>query len=496
MELDQIRAELTRPGAIRRDALVAAIDHAEALAPEVIDIIDCACHGAVLTPPQEDLLFYGVHALAAARHADLYENLLALIENRPDEIEAWFGDSDLAAILISVCGAEGEPPYDLLENPNITGKVKSDLFLLVARLVWEGRAPREQFVAFLDRFDREEMAPTDSFAWLGWQDAIRLLGLVAFEARVRAGWQAGRLDFFRPVDRDDWLEWLQRAVRDPRNPEGFASQHAAPIADVFAALNWIRFRDPDNPGGDPAGDGDPLDPAGDIRLDESELEWLGEFLLGEDMPMGTMSPECLDGFMTALIAGPKVPPAAEWQARIWDPMGMADAEEAAVPEFATPEFATEAQEAYIRAALDRHWRAIELRLKAGYPVKPLIDPDMPEEVTEDWAFGFSIGVEMNTRAWEGAARHKQAGPALALILLLLPPEQLAGPGEKIETLKDKERRYAVEQLPQLIATVYAFWHGQPELPLLQERRGPKIGRNEPCPCGSGRKYKKCCGTNA
>ena len=22
--------------------------------------------------------------------------------------------------------------------------------------------------------------------------------------------------------------------------------------------------------------------------------------------------------------------------------------------------------------------------------------------------------------------------------------------------------------------------------------GPKIGRNEPCPCGSGKKYKKCC----
>lgn len=23
--------------------------------------------------------------------------------------------------------------------------------------------------------------------------------------------------------------------------------------------------------------------------------------------------------------------------------------------------------------------------------------------------------------------------------------------------------------------------------------GPKIGRNDPCPCGSGKKYKKCCG---
>lgn len=25
--------------------------------------------------------------------------------------------------------------------------------------------------------------------------------------------------------------------------------------------------------------------------------------------------------------------------------------------------------------------------------------------------------------------------------------------------------------------------------------GRKIGRNEPCPCGSGKKYKKCCGSN-
>ena len=24
------------------------------------------------------------------------------------------------------------------------------------------------------------------------------------------------------------------------------------------------------------------------------------------------------------------------------------------------------------------------------------------------------------------------------------------------------------------------------------REGPKVGRNDPCPCGSGKKYKKCC----
>lgn len=27
------------------------------------------------------------------------------------------------------------------------------------------------------------------------------------------------------------------------------------------------------------------------------------------------------------------------------------------------------------------------------------------------------------------------------------------------------------------------------------RKGKKIGRNDPCPCGSGKKYKHCCGKN-
>ena len=27
------------------------------------------------------------------------------------------------------------------------------------------------------------------------------------------------------------------------------------------------------------------------------------------------------------------------------------------------------------------------------------------------------------------------------------------------------------------------------------KRGEKVGRNDPCPCGSGKKYKKCCGAN-
>ena len=33
---------------------------------------------------------------------------------------------------------------------------------------------------------------------------------------------------------------------------------------------------------------------------------------------------------------------------------------------------------------------------------------------------------------------------------------------------------------------------KPESKIIPVRQGPKIGRNQPCPCGSGKKYKKCC----
>jgi preprotein translocase subunit SecA len=39
---------------------------------------------------------------------------------------------------------------------------------------------------------------------------------------------------------------------------------------------------------------------------------------------------------------------------------------------------------------------------------------------------------------------------------------------------------------------------QPQRPVKPEtfvRNQPKVGRNDPCPCGSGKKYKKCCGVN-
>jgi len=38
-----------------------------------------------------------------------------------------------------------------------------------------------------------------------------------------------------------------------------------------------------------------------------------------------------------------------------------------------------------------------------------------------------------------------------------------------------------------------FVDGRAPTPEQAIRPGPKVGRNDPCPCGSGKKYKKCCG---
>ena len=43
--------------------------------------------------------------------------------------------------------------------------------------------------------------------------------------------------------------------------------------------------------------------------------------------------------------------------------------------------------------------------------------------------------------------------------------------------------------------IWYYVEGEPVKPETYVREGPKIGRNDPCPCGSGKKYKKCCGAS-
>ena len=41
--------------------------------------------------------------------------------------------------------------------------------------------------------------------------------------------------------------------------------------------------------------------------------------------------------------------------------------------------------------------------------------------------------------------------------------------------------------------IWYFYDGKMVAPGQFQRETPKVGRNDPCPCGSGKKFKKCCG---
>jgi preprotein translocase subunit SecA len=54
-----------------------------------------------------------------------------------------------------------------------------------------------------------------------------------------------------------------------------------------------------------------------------------------------------------------------------------------------------------------------------------------------------------------------------------------------------EAETEVQERPRQQQLVYNRGDGEgPRQPVHKER---KAGRNDPCPCGSGKKYKKCCG---
>jgi len=68
-----------------------------------------------------------------------------------------------------------------------------------------------------------------------------------------------------------------------------------------------------------------------------------------------------------------------------------------------------------------------------------------------------------------------------------------------EILMSLSRVHVLRRRPEEISRkkkTLQFSHGgEADKPVTVRREGRKIGRNEPCPCGSGKKYKKCCGAN-
>jgi uncharacterized protein len=475
----EIITTLSKAHTLPREALRLAVERADEIAPAVIEVVEAAARGVFLMPGQEGLLFWGIHALAAARRTELYQPIMRMVrQTSPDDLERLLGDvitETLKKVMIAIFDGDPEPLLAACADKEVDEFARWNLLLVLARLTFDGRIPRATTFAFLDRFERESLADPGDAAWDGWQDAVTLLGLEEMRERLRASWTDGR----NPPELSD-PEHFERQLTIAQalaagDPALFVAEGAVALDDPVKALDWT-----DRP--QVSSDGDPRDPAGVVALQDFEIRWLREFLVSAKVPLDSMPMEEVDGFFCALIAGPVGATFEKSLSWIWN----VDSETNERPSYDSAE-----QEQYVHALLKRHWTAIGLRLDATSRHAPLIPRYRAASAGRLWAEGFLRGIYTRKAEWQLRLGEDCVAAVVAMALSLRRGQS----GEKLESVPLSPEEI-VGALPNGLIALHHSWRGR-EDPFAR-RFAPtsdrKVGRNEPCPCDSGKKYKHCCGS--
>lgn len=224
----------------------------------------------------------------------------------------------------------------------------------------------------------------------------------------------------------------------------------------------------------------------DVKKPMTEEDYLrlDEFQLSDESPEGCLLADEIHGLLTAVICGPGVVMPSEYMEMIWG------GEE---PEFESMERAEE-----IIGFLLRMHNDISATFRGREPFVPLLLERPGDEgdilsIAERWCFGFLQGMALRADLWIECAETDLKHLLFPIMVLGVGEHnsQVAswlsqpGTGEKLTNL-----------LPDAVMAIYIFWreHG-PDF-LTQESRWASrksIGGDDPCPCGSGKKYKDCCG---
>jgi uncharacterized protein len=217
--------------------------------------------------------------------------------------------------------------------------------------------------------------------------------------------------------------------------------------------------------------------------DGIDLDVLDHFLMSEAVPENSMGLSDLDGFLTGILVGPDLIMPSEWLPRIWG------GEE---PIFESTEQAQE-----ILGAIMGRYNEIAQNLD-GDPddLNPIFweNAEGSVVIAGDWAEGFLEAFDMRRAAWFPLVDDKKARIFLMPILALCADE--AGNALlPIDTETEAEiTAEAPDMIPVCVFGIRDFWRERMSQSS-PTRNPPKVGRNDPCPCGSGRKYKKCCWAN-
>jgi uncharacterized protein len=215
-----------------------------------------------------------------------------------------------------------------------------------------------------------------------------------------------------------------------------------------------------------------------ISLEPSDLEALAAFLESDEAPSDCMTMSELDGFLTGIAVGPELVPTSEWLPLVWgDDSGSADDHKV---------------DAMLTAIVARYNEI--LGQVEALAVRPILWIDRDgSELPFDWAYGFMEAVGLRVRAWRPLLRSETDSALMFPIHAFCVDENDMPLCELSREEEDALLDQASEILSSGVNAIAAYWREKSSKPLVTHRNGVKIGRNDPCPCGSGKKYKKCCG---
>jgi uncharacterized protein len=206
-----------------------------------------------------------------------------------------------------------------------------------------------------------------------------------------------------------------------------------------------------------------------------------------------MNLEMIDGFFAALICGADMVRPSEYLPEIWG-NEMADEE------------AWDSRE-QLQEFLDlvmQHWNTMSRKLQAGDVYLPiLLEDEQGVAHGNDWATGFMRGMSLRPYDWNELVNSEEHGGSLIPMFALANEHH---PDPEMRPYKEPMDAQQREKLIILMAagliSIYRYFSPHRRSAALglhagstYRRTTAKVGRNDPCPCGSGKKFKRCCGNN-
>lgn len=217
-------------------------------------------------------------------------------------------------------------------------------------------------------------------------------------------------------------------------------------------------------------------------MTENELNRLEAWLASPVFKGKAMRIDKLQGFLCAVISSPEIIPPSEWMP---DALGKE-------PEYESLEQATE-----FMSSMMGFYNDVAGILRGNQPPRLILKPRSSADQRLDfqaWCEGYILGWALSTEEWLRPGNEplkKLTFPILYLSGAFNEEAQRRGKEYVPEEEDFRVGQDCADMLPQAVMEIYNFWLSRRKA-IPTKRESPKVGRNELCPCGSGKKFKQCC----